>query len=74
MVKCLENERVEYIFGVPREENIDVMAEPGVIGGVPQSGADFGAAVNADAIIDRNQQRSARLRGKSVAWRQISRH
>ena len=25
LVKCLENERVEYIFGVPGEENIDVM-------------------------------------------------
>jgi acetolactate synthase I/II/III large subunit len=25
MVKCLENEGVEYIFGVPGEENIDVM-------------------------------------------------
>ena len=24
-VKCLENEGVEYIFGVPGEENIDVM-------------------------------------------------
>lgn len=26
LVKCLENEGVEYIFGVPGEENIDVMA------------------------------------------------
>jgi acetolactate synthase-1/2/3 large subunit len=25
LVKCLENEGVEYIFGVPGEENIDVM-------------------------------------------------
>ena len=24
-VKCLENEGVEYIFGIPGEENIDVM-------------------------------------------------
>jgi acetolactate synthase-1/2/3 large subunit len=24
-VKCLENEKVEYIFGIPGEENIDVM-------------------------------------------------
>ena len=25
MVRCLENEKVEYIFGLPGEENIDVM-------------------------------------------------
>ena len=25
MVRCLENERVEYIFGIPGEENIDIM-------------------------------------------------
>ena len=25
LVRCLENEGVEYIFGVPGEENIDVM-------------------------------------------------
>lgn len=25
MVKCLENENVEYIFGIPGEENIDFM-------------------------------------------------
>ena len=24
-VKCLENEGVEYIFGIPGEENIDIM-------------------------------------------------
>jgi acetolactate synthase-1/2/3 large subunit len=24
-VRCLENEGVEYIFGIPGEENIDVM-------------------------------------------------
>ena len=24
-VKCLENEEVEYIFGIPGEENLDVM-------------------------------------------------
>lgn len=25
MVKCLENENVEYIFGIPGEENLDLM-------------------------------------------------
>ena len=25
LVKCLENEGVEYIFGIPGEENLDVM-------------------------------------------------
>jgi thiamine pyrophosphate-dependent acetolactate synthase large subunit-like protein len=25
LVKCLENEGVDYIFGLPGEENIDVM-------------------------------------------------
>jgi len=25
MVRCLENEDVEYIFGIPGEENIDLM-------------------------------------------------
>ncbi|HHO69814.1 MAG TPA: hypothetical protein ENK12_12400, partial [Gammaproteobacteria bacterium] len=24
-VKCLENEGVEYIFGIPGEENLDLM-------------------------------------------------
>ena len=28
-VKCLENEGVEYIFGVPGEENVDIMDEIG---------------------------------------------
>src|SRR5207247_9232521 len=37
-------------------DHLTLTAEPGVIGGVPQSGLDFGAAVNTDAIIHQNQQ------------------
>ncbi|MCR9221055.1 MAG: acyl CoA:acetate/3-ketoacid CoA transferase [Alphaproteobacteria bacterium] len=36
--------------------HVTLTAEPDVIGGVPASGLDFGAAVNADAVIDQNQQ------------------
>ncbi|HEU0201777.1 MAG TPA: malonate decarboxylase subunit alpha [Burkholderiaceae bacterium] len=50
----------EGVAAIANEERIlrymTLTAEPGVIGGVPQSGLDFGAAVNPDAIIDMNQQ------------------
>lgn len=50
----------EGIAAVAAEEHlldlITLTAEPGVIGGLPASGLDFGAAVNTDAIIDQNQQ------------------
>jgi propionate CoA-transferase len=50
----------EGVAAIANEEKIlrymSLTTEPGVIGGVPQSGLDFGAAVNADAIIDMNQQ------------------
>ena len=50
----------EGVAAVANEENIlghvTLTAEPGVIGGVPQSGLDFGAAVNTEAVIHQNQQ------------------
>jgi propionate CoA-transferase len=50
----------EGVAKVAAEERIlkylTLTAEPGTIGGVPASGLDFGATVNADAIVDQNQQ------------------
>jgi len=37
-------------------DQLTMTAEPGIIGGVPASGLDFGSASNASAIIDQNQQ------------------
>ncbi len=37
-------------------DHLTLTAEPGVIGGQPASGLDFGAAVNTDAVIAQNQQ------------------
>ncbi|WCR10786.1 acyl CoA:acetate/3-ketoacid CoA transferase [Paracoccus stylophorae] len=37
-------------------DHVTLTAEPGVIGGQPASGLDFGAAVNTDALIAQNQQ------------------
>src|SRR4029434_9927817 len=50
----------EGVGSVANEEKVldyvTLTAEPGVIGGVPQSGLDFGAAVNTDAVIQQSQQ------------------
>ncbi len=37
-------------------DHLTLTAEPGVVGGLPASGLDFGAAVNTQAIIAQNQQ------------------
>jgi propionate CoA-transferase len=50
----------EGVAAVANEEKIlkymTLTAEPGLIGGMPASGMNFGAATNPDAVIDMNQQ------------------
>ena len=50
----------ESVAGVAQEEGLlpllTLTAEPGIIGGLPASGLNFGAAVNTEALIDQSQQ------------------
>jgi propionate CoA-transferase len=50
----------EGVAQVANEEKVidyvTLTTEPGVIGGVPQGGLDFGAGVNTEALISQNQQ------------------
>jgi propionate CoA-transferase len=50
----------EGVAAVAAEErvlrHVTLTAEPGVVGGMPQSGLDFGAALNPEAVIQQNQQ------------------
>ena len=51
-------ERISHAYsnGVPTLKDVSLTAEPGVIGGVPASGLNFGAATNTQAIIDQPYQ------------------
>ena len=50
----------EGVAAVAAEEKVlryvTLTAEPGVIGGMPQGGLNFGAALNPEAVIQQNQQ------------------
>ena len=71
----------EGVAPVANEEKVlgyvTLTAEPGVIGGLPQSGLDFGAAINTDAIIHQSQQfvftTAAASTWRAWAWRRSTR-
>ncbi|MEJ8858579.1 acyl CoA:acetate/3-ketoacid CoA transferase [Variovorax robiniae] len=50
----------EGVSAVANEERVldlfTLTAEPGIVGGMPASGLDFGAGLNVEAIVDQNQQ------------------
>jgi propionate CoA-transferase len=50
----------EGVAAVAAEERVlsylTLTAEPGIIGGMPQGGLDFGAALNSEAVLHQNQQ------------------
>lgn len=50
----------EVVGAIAAEErllsHLTLTAEPGVIGGTPQGGLNFGAAINIDALLHQNQQ------------------
>ena len=50
----------EGVAAIAAEERVlkyvTLTAEPGIIGGMPQGGLDFGAALNPEAVIQQNQQ------------------
>jgi propionate CoA-transferase len=50
----------EGVASVAAEERVlrylTLTAEPGIIGGMPQGGLDFGAALNPEAVLHQNQQ------------------
>ena len=50
----------EGVAAVAAEERVlkylTLTAEPGIIGGMPQGGLDFGAALNPQAVIHQNEQ------------------